>query len=107
MYELKHVSAQSTARVAGFIAVVVYVIFGVISLATGTTAFGTGAVSLVIGVVLFGAIGAVVGAILGWAYNFSSKRWGGFHMDFRLLEDEEPAKTAEPGAASDGAKTNT
>lgn len=104
MYELKYVSAKSTARVVGFIAVVVYVVFAIISLVTGTTAFGTGAVSLVIGVVLFGAIGAVVGAVLGWAYNFSSKRWGGFHMDFRLLEDEEPAKVSESTAAE---KTNT
>lgn len=104
MYELKHVSLASTARVTSFLAVVVYVIFAIISLATGTTAFGTGAVSLVIGVVLFGAIGAVVGAVLGWAYNFSSKRWGGFHMDFRLLEDEEPAKASESAAAE---KTNT
>ncbi|MBI2050889.1 MAG: hypothetical protein HYT31_03705 [Parcubacteria group bacterium] len=103
MYELKTVSLKSSARVAGFLAVVVYVIFAIISLATGTTAFGTGAVSLVIGIVLFGIIGAVVGAVVAWAYNFSSKRWGGFHLDFRLLEDAEPAEKKEkeaPPAAS-------
>ena len=105
MYELKTVSLKSSARVAGFLAVVVYVIFAVVSLATGTTAFGTGAVSLVIGIVLFGIIGAALGVVIGWAYNFSAKHWGGLHMDFRLLEDGEPAsKPDEPSAAE---KTNT
>ncbi|MEK7188977.1 MAG: hypothetical protein AAB671_00520 [Patescibacteria group bacterium] len=104
MYELKTISAKSSARVASFLAVVVYVIFAVISLATGTTAFGTGAVSLAIGVVLFAVIGAVVGVIVAWAYNFSAKHWGGFHLDFRLLDDEERASAAEPAAVE---KTNT
>ncbi len=94
MYELKHVSAASSSRVAGFLAVVAYVIFGAISLATGTTAFGTGAVSLAIGVVLFGAAGAVAGALLAWVYNFAAGRWGGFHMDFRLLEEEPKSESA-------------
>ncbi len=105
MYELKTVSLKSSARVIAFLAVVVYVIFAIVSLATGTTAFGTGAVSLVIGVVLFGIIGAVLGAILGWAYNFSAKHWGGFHLDFRLLEDAEPAE--KPEAPAPAEKTNT
>ena len=95
MYELKQVSLKSSARVTSFLGVVVYVIFAIISLVTGTTAFGTGAVSLVIGIVLFGIIGAVLGVVLWWAYNFSAKRWGGFHLDFRLLEDAEPAEKKE------------
>ncbi|MDZ4221797.1 MAG: hypothetical protein U1C18_02885 [Patescibacteria group bacterium] len=97
MYELKHVSLKSSARVTSFIGVVLYVIFAIISLATGSTAFGTGAVSLVIGVVLFGAFGAVLGAVLGWAYNFSARRWGGFHLDFKLLDDDDgqPAASEE------------
>ncbi|OJI06297.1 hypothetical protein BK004_04350 [bacterium CG10_46_32] len=98
MYELKTISAKSSARVTSFVAVVVYIIFAIISLATGTTAFGTGVVSLVIGVVLFGIIGALLGVVLSWAYNFSAKHWGGFHLDFRLLDEEEPQ--------SEGSKEN-
>jgi len=100
MYELKHVSLKSSARVASVLGAVVYVIFAIISLVTGTTAFGTGAVSLAIGIVLFGIIGAVLGAILGWAYNFSAKHWGGFHLDFKLLEDDESEEKEETHSAS-------
>lgn len=94
MYELKYVSLKSSARVTSFIGVVMYVIFAIISLVTGTTAFGTGAVSLVIGVVLFGAFGAVLGAVLGWSYNMVAKRWGGFQLDFKLLDDDDEPSTA-------------
>ena len=87
MYELKTVSIKSSARVLSFSMIIIYLVFSVISLITGSTDLGSGLVSLVIGVVLFGIIGAVLGLIIAWAYNFSSKKWGGLHLDFRPLDD--------------------
>ncbi|MBU2575612.1 hypothetical protein KKF64_00755 [Patescibacteria group bacterium] len=92
MYELKTISLKSSARVFSFVLSVVYLMFAVISLATGTTPFGSGSVSLAIGIILFGIIGAVLGVVIAWCYNFVSKRWGGLHLDFKLLEDEQDTK---------------
>jgi hypothetical protein len=89
MYELKTVSAKSFSRVLGFLMAVIYLVFAVVSLVTGTTAFGSGIVSLLIGLVLFGIIGAVLGVIVAWCYNFIARKWGGLHLDFRLLDDDE------------------
>ena len=92
MYELKIVSLKSSARVFSFVLSAVYVVFAVISLVAGTSPFGSGAVSLAIGIVLFGIIGAIIGIIIAWCYNFASKKWGGLHLDFKLLEDESENK---------------
>lgn len=92
MYELKTISLKSSARVLSFVLSAVYIVFAVISLVAGTTPFGSGAVSLVIGIALFGIIGAIIGMIVAWCYNFASRRWGGLHLDFKLLEDESENK---------------
>jgi len=92
MYELKNISLKSSARVFSFVLSVVYLIFAVISLASGTTPFGSGAVSLAIGIILFGIIGAMFGVVVAWCYNIVSKKWGGLHLDFRLLDDEHDKK---------------
>mgnify|MGYP001158207612 FL=1 len=89
MYELKTVSLKSSSRVLSFVMAIVYIIFAIISLVTGTTAFGSGIVSLVIGIVLFGIIGAILGIIIAWGYNFAAKKWGGLHLDFRLLDEDD------------------
>jgi hypothetical protein len=89
MYELKLISLKSSARVLSFVMAVIYLVFAVISLISGTTAFGSGVVSLIIGLVLFGIIGAVLGVIVAWGYNLVSKKWGGLHLDFHLLEDAD------------------
>lgn len=88
MYELKTVSSKSSARVFSFVLSMVYLVFAVISLASGTTPFGSGAVSLVIGIVLFGIIGAILGVIISWCYNIVAKKWGGLHLDFRLIDED-------------------
>jgi len=92
MYELKTVSLKSSARVFSFVLAVIYFVFAVISLVSGTTPFGSGMVSLVIGLVLFGIIGAIMGVIVAWCYNVVSKRWGGLHLDFRLIDDDDDSE---------------
>ncbi len=96
MYELKTVSLKSSSRVLSFLMAIIYLVFAIISLITGTTAFGSGLVSLVIGLVLFGVIGAVLGIVMAWFYNFAAKKWGGLHLDFRLIDDDEDDKHEEP-----------
>ncbi|OIO49403.1 MAG: hypothetical protein AUJ34_01245 [Parcubacteria group bacterium CG1_02_41_12] len=66
-----------------------YIVFAVISLVSGTTAFGSGTVSLLIGIILFGILGAILGMIVAFCYNLVSKRWGGLHLDFKLLDEDE------------------
>ena len=89
MYELKTISIKSSARVLSFVLTLVYIVLAVISLVSGTTAFGTGTVSLVVGIVLFGIIGALLGAIVALCYNVVSKKWGGLHLDFRLIDESD------------------
>jgi len=69
-----------------------YLFFAAISLATGQAEIGSGIVSLVIGFVLFGVIGAILGILFAFCYNFAAKRWGGLHLDFHLLEQKEEPK---------------
>jgi len=92
MYELKTISLKSSARVFSFVLSAVYLVFGAISLASGTTSFGSGSVSLAIGVVLFAIIGAALGMIIAWCYNVVAKKWGGLHLDFHLIDDEDDKK---------------
>ena len=89
MYELKTISLGSSARVFSFVLTVMYIVFAVISLVSGTTAFGSGTVSLLIGIILFGILGAILGMIVAFFYNLVSKRWGGLHLDFKLLDEDE------------------
>ncbi|PIP66942.1 MAG: hypothetical protein CO042_01130 [Parcubacteria group bacterium CG_4_9_14_0_2_um_filter_41_8] len=89
MYELKTISLGSSARVFSFVLTVMYIVFAVISLVSGTTAFGSGTVSLLIGIILFGILGAILGMIVAFCYNLVSKRWGGLHLDFKLLDEDE------------------
>lgn len=92
MYELKTISPKSSSRVFSFVLSAIYLVFGVISLVTGSTSFSSGAISLAIGVVLFAIIGAISGVIIAWCYNLVANKWGGLHLDFRLIDDEEKDK---------------
>ena len=91
MYELKTISIKSSARVFSFLLTVVYIVFAGTSLVSGTAAvsYGNGAVSLVIGIVLFAIIGAILGVLIAWLYNVVSKKWGGLHLDFRLIDESD------------------
>ncbi len=89
MYELKTISLKSSARVFSFLLAAVYLVFGIASLVSGTTTFGSGSVSLVIGVLIFGVAGFALGVIVAWCYNMVARKWGGLHLDFHLIDDEK------------------
>jgi hypothetical protein len=101
MYELKTISIKSSARVWSFVMAIFYLFFAIISLVTGQADIGSGIVSLVIGFVLFGVIGAVLGLLFAFCYNFAAKKWGGLHLDFHLLEQREEPKKVTPAKGSD------
>jgi|TARA_B100001971_G_C18239828_1_gene569981 hypothetical protein len=92
MYELKTISLKSSARVMSFVLAIFYLFFAAISLVTGQAAVGSGLVSLVIGFILFGVVGAIVGVFVSVCYNFAAKKWGGLHLDFRLIDDPQEKK---------------
>ncbi len=93
MYELKRISATSCARVTSFIFAVLYVIFGLISLVTGGTAIGSGIVSLLVGFVIFAIFGGVFGLLVAGFYNFGAKKWGGMHVDFELIDEDDDTQS--------------
>ena len=101
MYELKKVGAKTLARVTSFVGAVIYILFGIIALVTGTGSIGNGIVTLAVGFVLFALFGAAFGALVAWFYNFAARRWGGMHLDFALIEqveaDDDADKEADAG----------
>lgn len=91
MYELKKIDPTSLARVLSFIGAVLYLLFALVTVFTGATSFTpvNGVATVIIGIVLAAVVGMLLGVIIGGMYNLLAKVWGGLHLDFHLLVDEE------------------
>ncbi len=96
MYELKKIDPTSLARVVSFISAVLYLLFALVTIFTGGTDFTpvNGVATVVIGIVLAAVVGMILGVIIGGLYNLMARAWGGLHLDFHLVMDEEAEHSA-------------
>lgn len=102
MYELKHVSIGSLTRVLAVLFALLYVLLSIFSILVaggGGIGFGGSVVAGIAGLVLFAGMGAITGALVSWIYNFTAKRWGGIHLDFLLVHDDDEHETHQDARA--------
>ena len=85
MNEVKKGGVWPAAWITGMLAMAMYIIFTVVSLATSgiTLGYASLILSVIFGLITVEISGIVLGALAALVYNFIAKRWGGLTLHLK------------------------